>query len=350
MTYTIVGCGAAGILVCLELLKQGVDPSTITIVDAFFDGGALLRSWGAIYSNTTAQQILDTLQEYECVQGPLKAFAEKTVPTQRVLLTEIGQLLQTSIQTFPDSIRLIQDTCQGIEQTHSGWTVQCKSTTVSSEIVFVCQGGCQKQFDAGKPCIPLDVALDSSRLSRYVQAGQRVVVFGVAHSGTLVLKSLLQLKCSVSAIYKGKTPFLFARDGHYDGIKEESAEIADELLKNCPAQLELISASDIPKIIKSVQRADWIVPTIGFEASPIQIRMEGNEIASYKKYSPETGELQGNLYGFGLAYPGETILDDGVHKDVSLPSFKAQIQRCIPAILSKIRNALPLDGAEQNNQ
>jgi hypothetical protein len=350
MSYTILGCGAAGILVCLELLSKGIDPSTITIIDTFFDGGALLRSWGAIYSNTTAQQIIDTLQEYDAVQGHVKAFAEKNVPTQRVLLTEIGHLLQKSIQSFPDSIRLIQDTCQRIEQSQSGWILHCKSTTVSSDIVFVCQGGCQKQFDAGKPCIPLDVALDSSRLSRYVQAGQRVVVFGLAHSGTLVLKSLLQLKCSVSAIYKGKTPFLFARDGHYDGIKEESAEIADEIVKSCPSHLELISASDFPKIIKSVQRADWIVPTIGFEASPIQIRNEGNECISYLKYSSETAELQDNLYGFGLAYPGETVLEDGIHKDVSLPSFKAQIQRCLPIILSKIRNRLPLDGAEQNNQ
>lgn len=346
MTYTIVGCGAAGILVCLELLHQGIDPSTITIIDGFFDGGALLRSWGTIYSNTTAQQILDTFQGYNAVQRHVKAFAEKNVATQRVLLSEIGHLLQKSIQSFPDSIRLIQDTCEGVEQTSSGWTVRCKSAAVSSDIVFVCQGGCQKQFDSGKPSIPLDVALDSSRLSRYVQAGQRVVVFGLAHSGTLVLKSLLQLKCSVSAIYKGRTPFLYARDGHYGGIKEESAEIADELLKTCPSHLELISASDFPKMIKAVQRADWIVATIGFEASPIQIRVGENEIASYKTYSPETAELQDNLYGFGLAYPGETVLEDGVHKDVSLPSFKVQIQRCIPAILSKIRNTLPLDGAE----
>jgi hypothetical protein len=347
MIYTIVGCGAAGILTCLELLKNDVSPSSIVILDPYFDGGALLRLWGAISSNTTCQQILDTLQEYPLLQGLLKAFAEKYTSTDRVVLTDIGQLLQKTIQAFPTEIRLIQEPCKEIQQTESGWKVHCKSTTVDSDVVFVCQGGQQKQFDVGKPNIPLEIALDSSRLTRYIQAGQRVVVFGLAHSGTLVLKSLLQNSCTVTGVYKGKTPFQFARDAYYDGIKQESAEIADEILKNCPSRLELVSLSEFPKVVKAVQRAHWIVPTIGFEASPIQIRGHEGQVVSYESYSPETAQLGEGLYGFGLAYPGVT---DGIYKDVSLPSFKAQIQRCLPILLSKIRNGLPLDGAKQNNQ
>jgi hypothetical protein len=348
--YTLVGCGAAGVLLTLDLLKHDVLPSQITIVYKYFDGGALLRSWSAIYSNTTCQQIVETLQEYPLIQAHILAFSEKYQPTQRVQLADIGLLLQKCIKSFPDEIRMLQDTCQALEQTETGWKVVCSSQTFETHVVFLCQGGQQKQFDVGTPSIPLEVALDSSRLSRYVQKGQRVVVFGLAHSGTLLLKSLVQLKCSVTGIYKGKQPFLFARDGHYDGIKEESAEIADEFLKTMPTNLEFIKSSDYPKVIKAVQRATWIVPSIGFEASPIHIQSISGEILSYQMYSPNTGEIQRHLYGFGLAYPGVTVLDDGIHKDVSLPSFKAQIQRCLPAILSKIRNGLPLDGAEQNNQ
>ena len=350
MMYTILGCGAAGTLVCFELLQKGVDPSSIRIIDPFFDGGALLRSWGAIYSNTTCQQIVDTLQEYTILQGLVKNLAEKYNPANRILLSDLGHLLQKSLQLLPDDINILQDTCLSLEQTATGWKLECKTTTVTSDVVFVCIGGQQKPFDVGKPNIPLEVALDPSRLARYVQSGHRVVVFGLAHSGTLVIKSLLQLRCMISAVYKGKTPFQFARDGHYDGIKEESAEFATEILHTCPPQLEMISSSDFPKVVKAVQRATWIVPTIGFEASPIQIRSQEGQFISYTSYSPETAKIQENLYGFGLAYPGVTVLEDGIHKDVSLPSFKSQIQRCLPAILSKIRNGLPLDGAEQNNQ
>ncbi len=350
MKYTILGCGAAGTLLCFELLQKGVEPSAIQIIDPHFDGGALLRTWGAIYSNTTCQQILDTFQDYTALQGLVKMLAEKYNPTDRIVLSDLGQFLQKSIQYLPEDIRIIQDTCKCLEQTASGWKLHCKSTTVTSDLVFVCQGGQQKSFDVGKPNIPLEVALDPSRLARYIQPGQRVVVFGLAHSGTLVIKSLLQLRCSICAVYKGKTPFQFARDGHYDGIKEESAEFATEILQTCPPQLELISSTDFPTLVKAVQRAHWIVPTIGFEASPIEIRSQDGQIYSYSSYSPETAQLQEKLYGFGLAYPGVTTLEDGIHKDVSLPSFKAQIQRCLPEILSKIRNGLPLDGAEQNNQ
>jgi hypothetical protein len=350
MKYTILGCGAAGTLLCLELLQRGVEPSSLQIIDPYFDGGALLRSWAAIYSNTTCQQILDTFQEYTALQGLVKILAEKYAPTDRIVLADLGHFLQKSLQTLPDDIHRVQTTCTCIVKTPIGWKLECKSTTLTSDVVFVCQGGQQKHFDVGKPNIPLEVALDSTRLARYVQPGQRVVIFGLAHSGTLVVKSLLQLRCSISAVYKGPTPFRFARDGHYDGIKEESAEFATEILQACPPQLELISYSDFPKMIKAVQRATWIIPTIGFEASPIEIRSQEGQLCSYTSYSPETAQLQENLYGFGLAYPGVTTLEDGIHKDVSLPSFKAQIQRCLPAILSKIRNGLPLDGAEQNNQ
>jgi hypothetical protein len=347
MTYTIVGCGAAGIQLCLELLKHGIPPSSITIIDAFFDGGALLRSWGAISSNTTWQQILDTLQEYTLVEPHIKELSEKYTSADRILLADLGHLLQKTIQSFPDEIRFIQDTCTCIQQTSSGWRVSCKSSNHMSDVVFLCQGGQPKQFDVGKPTIPLEVALDPSRLTRYVRPHHRIVVFGLAHSGTLVLKSLLQTSCSITGVYKSKTPFQFARDGHYDGIKQESAEIADDILKTAPSCLELVSFSEFSKVVKAVQRAHWIIPTVGFVASPIQIKDLSGQPIPYEVYSPETSQLQEGLYGFGLAYPGVT---DGIYKDVSLPSFKVQIQRCLPSVLTKIRNGLPLDGAKQNNQ
>jgi hypothetical protein len=252
--YTIVGCGAAGVLLTLDLLKHHVLPSDITIIDRYFDGGALLRSWSAIFSNTTCQQIIDTFQEYPLIQAHVQAFSQKYQPTQRVQLSDIGILLQKCIKSFPNEIRMLQDTCQGLEQTEAGWRVVCTSHIFDTQLAFLCQGGQQKQFDVGTPSIPLEVALDSARLSRYVQKGQRVVVFGLAHSGTLILKSLVQLECSVTGIYKGKQPFLFARDGHYDGIKEESAEIADEFLKTKPSNLEFVSNTEFPKVIKAVQR------------------------------------------------------------------------------------------------
>ncbi len=107
--YTILGCGAAGTLVCFELLQKGVDPSSIRIIDPFFDGGALLRSWGAIYSNTTCQQIVDTLQEYTILQGLVKNLAEKYNPANRILLSASSPLngqFGANAQPDPNSFQI----------------------------------------------------------------------------------------------------------------------------------------------------------------------------------------------------------------------------------------------------
>jgi hypothetical protein len=335
MSYCIIGGGAAGILACLELIHSGKQPSDITWIDPYFDGGALARHWGGISSNTVWSQITDTMAKYPSAQKAISELSKKYEPQSRILLTDLGWLLLESVRCFFPEVTLLLDHCLKIQQQENGWEITTSSGTVPFKAIFLCQGGKQKRLDFGKSLIPIEIALDPSRISRVVRPNQSVAVVGLAHSGTLICKHLLDLGAKVYGIYRTEKPFLYDRDGAYDGIKQESAEIADKLLETNSASFELIRYTDTPKLVKVLGKVSWVVSAIGFEASPIQILDAKGGIISSEAYNPETAEIALSLYGFGLAYPGVTNQNGKLHKDVSIPAFAEQIRRCLPSILSK---------------
>lgn len=332
MSICIIGGGVAGTLVCLELIRKGTKPESITIIDPYFDGGALSRTWGAIYSNTRWEQITESMKVYPTTQPTIDELNKIYSPESRVLLHHLGWLIQESLQNYLPNLNLIVDICDTLQQTDNGWEIQAGRQRYSFKTVILCQGGRAKSLDFGKRVIPLEVALDPARIGRLVRSHQSVAVFGLSHSGTIICKHLLDIGAKVYGVHKSEKPFLFNRDGEYDGIKQESAEIADRLIQAPASRFEFIQYQDTPKLVKILSKVHWIVSAIGFEGSPIQIHMkEGSQLSS-ATYSSETAELAPSLYGFGLAYPGVTVVNTKIHKDVSIPSFITQIQRCLPAI------------------
>lgn len=335
MSIAIIGCGAAGTLVFLELIKQGKSPQEVIIIDPYFDGGALARRWGNIYSNTRWQQITEAMMDYPSAKTPIDELSQKYQPDSRVLLSDLGWLLLESIRPFLPTTNIFLEVCQELQQAEEGWKLRTPSGIHLVSKVYLCQGGQEKLLDLGKPAIPLEIALDSTRLKKLVRPNQSVAVFGLAHSGTLACKHLLDIGAKVYGIYNKDQPFQFDRDGVYDGIKQESAEVADMLLQAPPKTFEFLRYQDIPKLLKSLGKVHWIVSAIGFEGSPIQIHDKNGSQISWSQYNPDTAEILPSLYGFGLAYPGVTNIQDKIYKDVSIPLFVAQIRRCLPSILSK---------------
>jgi hypothetical protein len=335
MSYCIVGGGVAGTVACLELLQNGILPSEITLIDPYFDGGALARHWGGISSNTTWRQITDAMERYPTAQKAIQELSKKYEPDHRVLLADLGWLLLESLRSVFSDLNILIDQCTQLQQREEGWEIRTTTGTFIFRTVLLCQGGRQKRIDFGKPTIPIEIALDPARIARLVRAQQSVAIFGLAHSGTLICKHLLELGVKVYGIYKTATPFLFDRDGAYDGIKQESAEIADRLLETKPSNFELVRYTDTPKLVKVLGKVSWVISATGFEASPIQIVNRSGDPISSDLYNPETAEIASSLFGFGLAYPGVTTLEGRTYKDVSIPSFVQQIRRCLPSILSK---------------
>lgn len=335
----IVGCGAASLLLLLLLSTEGVPPQDITIIDPYFDGGDLQRSWAGVRSNTQWRQLCSALQS---LNPAWKVPLGKWAPTETVPLAGLIRTLRESVNSYLQKCVLVYDTAWSATYT-TCWEIQCKSGKFTTDLLFVCTGSQPKTLSLPIPSIPLVKALTTDGLKHYVEPQNHVIVFGCQHSGTLVIDALLKVGCQhITVIHRhsAEKPFLFARDGEYDGIKEESEAIADRILKEQPSSVEFVSQSDFAKLARALRTADWVVYSIGFSARE-QLRIySGGLQVSLADYDASTGRLptvSGFAWGFGIAFPNRA--PDGIHYDVSLHSFAQHILNQRTEILEAYRSA-----------
>lgn len=335
----IVGSGAAALLLLYNLEKHKVDPAWITIVDPTHSGGDLMKKWPKVRSNTTWSQITQAIPSRNSFAIPWCNLHQN----EPVELHIIIEYLQACVKDYMMKTQLRTDMVISATQENSLWKLMLAhgKQPLLADVVFFCQGAEPKCLDLPFPSLPLDVALDPRRLSEYVKPGQHILVFGTAHSGPLVVKNLVDLQVKVTNFFATEKPFYFARDGEYDGIKQDAEIIADNMLNNMYPNVALESVHDISAIIRATKTADSCIYACGFEPRVIQ--------TEWKRYNGETGRIEGvtNAWGFGIAYPNKApdtvhqgIPGDGkpkVYWDVSVPAFQAHIEKQIPDILASLQ-------------
>jgi hypothetical protein len=228
--YTIIGYGVTGMIVLAILHANNVDLSKVCIIDPYFDGGALMRDYGNVVSNTPFSKCINALKlikpEY-VLPDEYKIYDEsKTTP-----LYVLAHIIRDFTKNMVRQVDVLEGSVTYIKKDDI-FTVQVGLKEIKSNIIFLCQGSIQKSLECEIPSIPINIALNKDILSRYVKPTDKVVVFGTAHSGCLVLENLNQLNIQTTAIFKHNNPFLFAKDGVYDGIKEEAERIANSILNN----------------------------------------------------------------------------------------------------------------------
>jgi len=212
-------------------------------------------------------------------------------------------------------------------------TVTTGDTTsiLRSKQLILAPGGKSKTLNLGMPTIPLEIALDSSRLKNYIEPADKVLVFGTMHSGTIVIRNLSLLRANITAYYASPEPFYWARNNAYDGIKGEAADIADSIVSG-GIPVSLVPVQNTADVIRSSRDAVWVVYAMGFAPRYIKLSVDGIECSS-KEYNGQTGLLtHAPAWGFGLAYPNRA--PDGVHWDVGVTPFLEHIKQQIPAIIS----------------
>ena len=328
--YCIVGFGLAGQLLLLELLQRNIKLDKLCILDKNFLGGALVTQYGSVLSNTPWWKTKKALSVYsnwssevlkegnalysddQCM--PVKMIAEFCLKTATAALTLTGNTPEkitacaTEIQREGDCWKI----------SHSFGSILCKT-------LFLTHGALEKQLPLEKPCIPLSIALDKQRLQHYVSAEKdKIAVVGTAHSGTLVLSHLHELGIPTTAIYNTPTPFQFAKDGHYDGIKEGSEKIAESILQGSYTNVSLVSWNNPLELYKTLQKTTKVIYSIGFKTRSI-----GQMDLHYDPKTARVGPEGSNCYGYGIAFPGITEQNGQPYSDVSVLSFQEQIQRTL---------------------
>lgn len=331
----IVGAGIAG-LICLLLLKEaGADVSHVYIVDPYFDGGDLARKWTSILSNTPWSKTVNALLK-AC---PSLTVTSSTEPSSLTPLVEIAHLLREKCATLLQQARSIQGVVTSAKYSSEGkeWTISIQSggaeKTIRSRQLILAPGGEPKTLNLAIPSIPLEIALDTYRLKSYIKSGDKVLVFGTMHSGTLVIRNLASLGGVVTAYYTKPEPFYWDRNNSYDGIKAEAADIADKIVSGA-IPVTLVQTKNTADVIRTSREAQWVVYAMGFTGRRITLMVDGVEIDS-SEYNGSTGALvKAPAWGFGIAYPN--LAPDGIHWDVGVAPFLEHIHQQIPMIISEV--------------
>lgn len=328
----IIGAGAAGLLLLLLLHPHIRD---IVVIDPHFDGGDLCRKWASVISNTRLEQAVQALEGV----GSIPLWARNLPQDQPTPLGILGRLIREMAEpALRDCVEQIQATVDRIAYRDNKWHITTSNgKSVRADIVCFTQGSEPNSLHLPIPSIPLDVALDRHRIRSYIQPHDTVLVFGLRHSGTLVLRNCLEARAkSVVGVYRGSKVFSFARDGDYDGIKLDAAIAADEFLTNSPANLHFVRCDDTSCLLSAARRANWVVYATGFCArQTFSVEIGGELKFGPFSYSGQTGEIQGlpSAWGFGLAYPSQA--PDGIHWDVGIAPFVEHMRKQISNILSK---------------
>jgi hypothetical protein len=321
----IIGLGIAGLLVLAHLKA-----SETLVIERGVIGGALATEYAHIVANIPAKTLIQSLRRIPgCSDTPLpylETYPAEDCPVLSDLVKQIKVLVAPAL-----AAAIYRSTnVKRIEQIAGGWRITGESGVWEAEKVILCTGAIPTTFDLPIPHIPLPIAL-SSTLSSLVDVNTKVVVFGTAHSGTLVLKALKNREVKhVTAIYRGASPFQFARDGHTEGIKQESATIADAILaKSWDPMPTFVSSDNVGDVQRALRTADTVIYSMGFRTHvsfPI-LDLSGGPI------SVEALTASPTLFGFGIGFPSKYTAPNGrQYPDVGVSGFLDAITAALPAL------------------
>lgn len=334
----IIGAGVTGLSLLLLLENRGYPLDTVTIIDPCFDGGDLIQKWTTTESNTPWSKTIEALQQ--CCPGiQLPAEFIGKDQSSRCPLADLAHLMRITAVNALKKVNCIRALASSAvyDSSTNTWAITYKNRTTVTEIrskkLVLAIGAEPKSIDLELPSIPLENVLDINRLRHIVRAGQRIIVIGTMHSGTIVMENLYKIGATVTALYNTVKPFYWERDGEYDGVKGEAAMIADAITKGERSpQINLVNTQDVSKVVRSCSKADWIVYSMGFACrQSIDIIVNGEKI-SLTSYDGLTGRLDTcqNAWGFGVGFPNRA--PDGIHWDVSVAAFLKHMESQITTL------------------
>lgn len=347
--FGVIGLGPAGclFLACLpdEVLGR------VAVFDSGCVGGDLSKLYGNVRANLTCSKLAGALQAVpRWATARLEVF-ERYAPDACPRLADLCEQLRELMKPVLARGTLHSQHVDSMRREPAGWVVEAGGTVRVAKVV-VCTGGDPRRLGYTKPVIPLEIGLDRAALASYIRPSDRVVVFGTAHSGTLVLRNLRDVGCrGTVAVHRG-VPFRWATPhtpecpchllggtGCHDseGLKQESAAIAAAIVRGewTEGGVSLVPLEDSEAVAKALEEADYVVYSVGFQARVPSMVGLGGETVDVTKYNVGTGLIAPGAWGFGMAFPAMYKKPQGgIAPDVGLPGFVGHILHCMPSVLA----------------
>lgn len=329
----LIGYGVAHMLLAGYVLSNKlVQPRDLIIIDPHHDGGALLRDWPHVLSNTTYQQFLDALTRLGIPHPNCSSQYNPASPTE---LQCLAHGLRSSVATLlgPTVTRVYGYVSKLERETTEPWRITVGKQTYTALNASIAIGGTPRALPTQTPQIPLQRAFTATDLATYISpteaASTSLTVFGASHSGALIVQAAVQLGCDVNLVYNTPQPFYFADEGAYDGVKLETAVLARQILSDgLGGKVRLIPYSDALAVHTALLQSAWCVSACGFELTHYpQVYVDGRALhtESSLPYNPANALICPRLYAWGIGFPSTTTLDGRTYVDVSIPSFAAHI-------------------------
>lgn len=326
-TTAIIGLGIAGLLTLVH-----VNPKETLVLERGFIGGALATDYAHIVANIPAKILIQSLRRIPgCLDKPMP-YLESYGPDDCPILSDLVKQIKALVKSALDAVTHRCTDVQQLQQIEGGWRIQTDTGAFEAKKVILCTGAKPVTMDLPIPHIPLSVAL-SPTLKHIVDKDTKVVVFGLSHSGTLVLKALKSIGVKqVTAVYKGSTPFRFARDGDTEGIKQESAVIADAILaKTWDPMPTFVKVEDVGGLHRALQTADAVIYSMGFHShASFPILDQHGAPISLEAVKARTFP---GLFGFGIGFPSMYTAPNGnQYPDVGVAGFLDAITASLPVL------------------
>ncbi len=307
--WAVIGAGPAGIAMVGALLDHGVKEKEIVWIDPTFQVGDL----GALYQNVPSNTMVRSFRKFflACRAFDIKARAHqfelfKRDDGRRCPLKEVVDPLLHATQKIKRRVNVVQGTVNNVARECDVFVLTAGDCVIRAKKVVLAIGAHPKQLQHRGLCqISMNDALDKQKLRELVCPDDIVAVFGVSHSGMLVLKNLSELGVKKIVSF-AKKPLCYAvvqgafYINAYTGLKGVAAQWARDFFeKNLPNNLVKFFNASGQEIEQELAGCTKVIYAIGFERNAIG----GLPDELLQNYDTKTGVIAPNLFGVGIAFP-----------------------------------------------
>jgi hypothetical protein len=339
--WLVVGAGPAGISAVASLRDARIRPENIIWIDKTFNVGDLGKYYGQVLANSTRGTFYNFFGQSPQFRRFEAHYRHLNMPHKNhCTLDEVITPLQIISNRLRQEVASYTGQLDNLTYDHTAgcWFALLPGIRLEATKVILATGSHAKQLEhtTSAQRIPLEKAVDKKMLKKALPSRKGIMVFGSSHSAALVLKNLVELKCSnIIQVFKHDFRFRVKTPAGeifpFSGLKGPVGAWAHKNIFEKPqATIRRMQTSD-PHVAQVLNECTAVIDAIGFEPNTLPVKPED--------LYPTQGshhELGHNLYGIGIAFPS-TIRDSNGNEEtaVGLLSFMRVLKQNLPLWLAQ---------------